>query len=84
MADWQPIETAPVQGYVLVWIHLPKNPPASGPAIAVREAFHGEPTDDELGPYREGCWWANGRYYAPGDERGYMTHWMPLPAPPGG
>lgn len=35
MSDWQPIETAPYSTSVLAWLHLPKNPDASGPVIGL-------------------------------------------------
>lgn len=81
MSKWQPIETAPYSPtWVLAWLHLPKNPPASGPVIAQRcfvEPERAHP-DEGLGAYEPDCWWANGRYYPPG----HVTHWMPLPEPP--
>lgn len=65
--------------WVLAWIYLPKNPPASGHAIAQYSGCaYDEPESYE--PFRrtEGCWWANGRYY----EKGHVTHWIPLLEPP--
>ena len=81
--DWQPVETAPFAQLLLAWVHLPKNPQASGWVIATRCVFRGKPDpNSDLGPCVEGAWWANGRYYAPGDDRGYVTHWMTLPPAP--
>jgi hypothetical protein len=80
--DWQPIESAPFSKWVLAWLHLPKNPPASGPVIAQRcfvtvdESPEHHPTEHLRRTV--GCWWANGMYYP----AGHVTHWMPLPAPP--
>lgn len=74
---WESIDRPPpFATWVLAWLHLPLNPLASMPVIAqrcyVERELAGEPD------YVEGCWWANGRYYAPG----YVTHWMSLPEPP--
>lgn len=82
MVEWRPIETAPTQKTVLAWLHLPKNPGASGPVLAQRVYFDGVPHEEDT-RYQEGCWWANGRYYAPKDDGGYVTHWLPLPPAPG-
>lgn len=78
--DWQPIETAPYATFVLAWLYLPKNPPASGPVIAQRCYVQQDDPDTYPEAQRQtvGCWWANGMYYT----AGHVTHWMPLPAPP--
>ena len=87
MSEWRKAEDAPYGTNVLAWIYLPKNPVASGYAIAQR-CFVGMDEPESYGEWRMtvGCWWANGRHYhAPGKEktdRGYITHWMPLPDPP--
>ena len=79
--NWQPIEKAPYGRWLLVWLHLPKNPAASMPVIAQRVCIE----QDEPESYGErrrtvGCWWANGRYYA----AGHVSHWMALPEAPSG
>lgn len=65
--------------WVLAWLYLPKNPPASGHAIAQYTACKKD-EPESFGRLRMtvDCWWANGLYYP----RGHVTHWMPLPAPP--
>jgi len=80
---WQPIETAPYGVFVLAWVFLPKNPAASACAIASL-CYVEKDEPEEYGEARMtvGCWWANGRYYRANDDRGYITHWMPLPAAP--
>ena len=80
---WMPIETAPYGANVLAWLHLPKNPIASGPVVASR-SFVEKDEPESYGEFRQtvGCWWANGRYYHDGSDTGYMTHWMPLPDAP--
>ncbi len=73
---WQAIETAPYATPVLAWLHLPKNPLASGHVIAER-CYVQEDEPESYGKYRRtvGCWWANGMYYT----AGHVTRWMPLP-----
>lgn len=68
----------------LVWVHLPKNPRASTVAVGMA-CYVQEDEPESYGEHRMtvGCWWANGRYYHVNDDRGYVTHWMPLPPPPG-
>lgn len=81
MSEWISVDDKLPEAivWVLVWLHLPRNPPASGINIA---QFAGCREDEPLsyGDWRRtvGCWWANGRYY----EKGHVTHWMPLPEPP--
>jgi hypothetical protein len=80
---WRDIASAPFSEWVLAWLHLPKNPPASGPVIAQR-CFVTKDEDPEHHPTEHlrrtvGCWWANGMYYP----AGHVTHWRPLPPPPG-
>lgn len=86
MSDWQPIETAPYSTGVLAWLHLPKNPDASGSVIGERcYVQKDEPKEYEEMQQTVGCWWANGRYYHRQGYKaggGYITHWMPLPEPP--
>jgi len=81
--EWQPVETAPYATTVLAWIYHPKNPIASGPAIAIR-CFLEEDEPESYGEHRMtvGCWWANNRYYHAGSDTGYVTHWMPIQRPP--
>lgn len=78
---WQPIETAPYGINVLGWLHLPKNPQASGLVIALR-VFCAKDEDEALGEHRltVGCWYANGRYYRVErfNEAG-ITGWLALP-----
>jgi hypothetical protein len=81
MNGWQDSSTAPYTTWVLAWLYLPKNPPASGPVIAQRcsEIEKDDPEGWEVEIRQTiGCWWANGRYYP----TGMITHWMQLPEPP--
>lgn len=79
-SSWRPISTAPYATRVLVWLYLPKNPPASDIVIAERVFVQKEdgPEYPEHERRTVGCWWANGRYYAAGP----VKLWQPLPAPP--
>lgn len=79
--EWLPIESAPYGVWVLAWLHLPKNPPASAPAIMQRCYVEEEDGPDIDVKWRRtfGCWWsACGLMYA----EGHVTHWMDLPPPP--
>ena len=81
VSEWTSIEDSlPVENvWVLAWIYLPKNPLASGPAIA---QFTGckEDEPESYGEYRltKDAWWANGIVY----EKGHVIYWQPLPEPP--
>jgi hypothetical protein len=65
--------------WVLGWIYLTKNPTASSHSL-VQYSGCAEDEPESYSKWRRtvGCWWGNGRYY----QRGYVTHWMPLPDPP--
>jgi len=81
MSNWISIDDElpwPSQ-WVLGWIHLPKNPPASSCSI-VQYSGCEDDEPESYGAMRRtvGCWRGNGRYY----EKGYVTHWMRLPEPP--
>jgi hypothetical protein len=81
MGDWISVEEKLPEPsvWVLGWVYLHKNPPASSHSIVQYSGCkEDEPAD--YGEFRQtvGCWWGNGRYY----EKGYVTHWQPLPAPP--
>jgi hypothetical protein len=83
MAEWQPIETAPMDGtYVLALVNAPGVTPAVAKWETYPEGLGSTPrsqwrireaedfgTDDE---WRED--WIEARYEP--------THWMPLPKPP--
>jgi hypothetical protein len=78
---WRAIESAPYATWVLVWLHLPKNPPASSHMLAQRCFVQKDDPADRPEHERRtvGCWWtATARYYP----AGHVTHWMPLPPPP--
>jgi hypothetical protein len=68
MSEWQPIETAPKDGFGKGIFTGTK-----GPMVLVT---------DGTGPYIafwNGRSWDDGDYH---DDLGEMTHWMPLPEPP--
>ncbi len=69
---------------VLVYIYLPKNPIASGISVGTLGGHIEEDEPIEYGEFRRtvGCWWSNGRYYHKESDKGYVTHWQPLPEPP--
>lgn len=76
--DWQPIETAPMDGEVVL-LHKPDERMV-GPYIVT--GYWGEyPGSGE-------CWIVAGGnplgYFSPTTQtpQGYPTHWMPLPPPP--
>ncbi len=81
MSDWQPIESAPMDG---TWVFMTGGTIGYGwdgdtdPACVV-----GQWTHDLNARYREkGRWqfaWYDGGYYG---EYENPTHWMPLPSPP--
>ncbi len=76
---WQPIETAPYAKPVLAWWRpINNNKHAEAYIIAERRIVETPHVDQGWGEYKEGCWWANGRYYDPF----HIVAWMPLPAPP--
>jgi len=66
--------------WVLGWIYLPKNPIANSCVLVQYTGYLGEDEPEDYGILRRTSeyWWGNGRYY----EKGYVTHWQPLPAPP--
>lgn len=73
MSEWQPIETAPKDGtMILVWDE------SSSPGV-VAAYFLSETHDDE-----EWSGWIYGdQLLADADPEGPLpTHWMPLPEPP--
>lgn len=76
---WQPIETAPKDG-TLILVHFR--------CKGVRAVFWGSPFDDEVDE-SNGLWCVDDDKHGPYALRGYTvtgpsapTHWMPLPAPP--
>lgn len=70
-AGWRPIETAPKDGtVVLVW-----RPRESDDHVAHAAVDHWR--SYEIGGGGSGSWYRSRRYQQP-------THWMPLPATPGG
>lgn len=85
-ANQQPIDTAPLGKSILLFIYLPKNPPASGWIIGSlsmkrpSEYWTNLPkTLTELpdgAPRSEATIW-DGHQYRPN----MATHWMPLPPP---
>lgn len=81
MSEWISVkDKLPTIGvWVLGWLFLPKNPPASGPVIGQYTGCERD-EPESFGRVRmtKDCWWANGIYYP----RGHFTHWMPLPDPP--
>ena len=79
MNDWKPIETAPKDGYILLFS---PNAPSWDGNMEVGRWFGNE---------NRGEWWSCGGpnggleisgTSAPGHYDGKFTHWMPLPAPP--
>jgi hypothetical protein len=80
MSEWQPIETAPKDGSVLlVWYPI-GDYPSGNHVFASFVCFRGKiPRGTFYGePYRDG--WCNDHNgaYLPVEP----THWMPLPTPP--
>lgn len=69
MSDWQPIETAPKNGYYFIgfWPHMSRD--YSGHKGQFRTCWTG---------WGGGCWEADGL----GRPVQGPTHWMPLPEPP--
>jgi hypothetical protein len=92
MAEWQPIETAPMAGQFLVfggtWISEEDLEWRRPSGVALIEANENSVVREQRGPYSR----KPARYYSPadGDYSGggfppYIknpTHWMPVPAPP--
>jgi hypothetical protein len=92
MAEWQPIETAPMEGRFLVfggtWISEEDLEWRRPSGVALIEANESSVVREQRGPYSR----KSGRYYSPADGDysggGYPpyiknpTHWMPVPAPP--
>lgn len=81
--EWQPIETAPLDGtFVDLWLGNDENP------HRITDAYWGRPyhTCGEAGQYCDSCppnkdVWCDSCF--PTEEDGYQpTHWMPLPTPP--
>jgi len=68
MTEWQPIETAPNDTLVLLYL--------GGNDIEIGEGWHTYDEPPYGTPSKELYWWV--------DERGrvYPTHWMMLPEPP--
>lgn len=80
MSEWQLADQAPYAVKVLAW-WIPRDHPnryAETCVIAERCDVVLPVEDIGHGAYEQGCWWANGRYYP----AGYITHFIPLPAPP--
>lgn len=69
MTDWQPIETAPKDGKIIVWLA-----DEGFPVIATWRVLD-KGTDDQW----EGFWIWEMDY---GDDFHDLTHWMPLPPSP--
>lgn len=83
MTNFHRPETAPRGEWVLAWIHLPKNPPASMWSLAQRcwDDKDEDPEQFKSAPHLRmmaGCWWNGARYVEPQDIR----CWTPLPVPP--
>jgi hypothetical protein len=80
MTGWQPIETAPKDGTrLLFWDGRLK--------MAISGCWHDEPTRDDPGGYDPGwAWWSADEDLIMWDSGpdDAPTHWMSLPAPPGG
>lgn len=68
MSEWQPIETAPRDGdMILLWNGRGKG---EGMFVGAWVLFDEDPS--------EYLWLADGLYH----DDDYFTHWMPLPDPP--
>jgi hypothetical protein len=94
MAEWQPIETAPTEGRFLVyggtWISEENLEWRIPSGVALVQADENSVIREQRSPFSR----PPARYYSPadGDYSGggfapYIknpTHWMPVPAPPGG
>ena len=65
--------------WVLAWLYLPLNPPASSWVLA-QLCYCREDEPESYGDMRMtvNCWWANRRYYT----AEHVTHWRPLPPAP--
>ena len=77
MTDWQPIETAPRDGtLILLWD--PEGDPPYFPARFMR--------DDRppRSPHGAFVWCQGSPAFGDRLAENVPTHWMPLPAPPGG
>lgn len=71
MSDWQPIETAPMDGTdILCWCVEPEFEGEENPWTEMRVCFYGVLQEDYS------CWMSNYGY----EQR--PTHWMSLPKPP--
>ena len=76
--NWTKVEDAlpDLGAKVLVyWRSIDNNPYARAIIIAERTIHQPDGSSD----FDSNQWWANGRYY---DTETFITHWMPLPAPP--
>jgi len=84
--EWQPIETAPKDGYFLVYCPetLPEYEDYDEGGIWYRELIN-EPTPEFIAVAMRNWDW-NGEIHAFAPfhfaEEGKPTHWMPLPPPP--
>ena len=79
--EWQPIETAPPNTDILVWMVCRKNYHGSGLLIAKRTWINPDFPISQYDPEQlAGGWFGNGKYYLP--DAFYPTHWMPLPGSP--
>ncbi len=72
MSEWQPIETAPSDRYILL---LDRSRPAWDGNMEVGKWF---------GDASNGCWWSSGGPNGGLELEFDFTHWMPLPPPPDG
>jgi len=71
MSDWQPIETAPTDGTIILRPHVVWG------AMAVR---HARPDQDES--FLKGYKWMTSYYSELWPEDAFLPFWMPLPNPP--
>lgn len=75
MSEWQPIESAPRDGTVVI-LYRPLAHKTHDPQITIRRTLSND----------RGCWPAtvpkgrDGKNFTEGSC--YATHWMPLPEPP--
>lgn len=91
MGEWQPIETAPVGKWILMW-WISANPENTAAHCAmVGQVSPYRPDSSRVSDKPEYIWnpaaMSCSHNYDPMNDTGYqpiaiVTHWMPLPAPP--